>query len=112
MRIYLSGPMSGLPDFNYPAFHTTAALLRHVGYCVMNPAETGVRPDWAYADYLRHDLQILLAQAEGVATLPGWRTSRGARLEVTVAEMLGLPIAPVITWLRRAGRPDAQTKGC
>ena len=38
-RIYLAGPMTGLPEFNYPAFHAEAARLRQLGYHVENPAE-------------------------------------------------------------------------
>ncbi|MCY1527250.1 hypothetical protein D9M68_623110 [compost metagenome] len=38
-RIYLAGPMTGLPEFNYPAFHAEAARLRALGYQVENPAE-------------------------------------------------------------------------
>jgi len=38
--IYLSGPMSGLPGFNFPAFHAAAAKLRADGFTVLNPAET------------------------------------------------------------------------
>lgn len=26
--IYLSGPMSGLPDYNYPAFHRAGGMVR------------------------------------------------------------------------------------
>ena len=37
--VYLSGPMTGLPDFNRPAFHAAAAALRAQGYVVINPAE-------------------------------------------------------------------------
>ncbi len=37
--IYISGPMSGLPECNYPAFNAAAAHLRALGYSVENPAE-------------------------------------------------------------------------
>lgn len=42
-RIYLAGPMTGLPEFNYPAFHAEAARLRGLGYQVENPADHGVK---------------------------------------------------------------------
>ncbi|WP_053958368.1 DUF4406 domain-containing protein [Sulfobacillus thermosulfidooxidans] len=99
MILYLSGPMSGLPDFNYPAFHAMASQLRTRGYVVINPAESGTPPGWEYADYLRHDLVQLVEHAEGVALLPGWRTSRGSRVEVMVAEALGLPVASLNQWM-------------
>ncbi|WP_082343684.1 DUF4406 domain-containing protein [Sulfobacillus thermosulfidooxidans] len=102
MTLYLSGPMSGLPDFNYPAFHAAADRLRTAGYHVINPAEHGVHPEWTYADYLRQDLLQLLTDADAVAVLPGWRTSRGTHLEVAVAHALSLPVASLTTWLYRA----------
>lgn len=37
--VYLSGPMTGLPDFNYPAFHDAAQRLRSIGHRVESPAE-------------------------------------------------------------------------
>ncbi|MGE5607641.1 MAG: DUF4406 domain-containing protein, partial [Bacillota bacterium] len=37
--LYLSGPMSGLPEHNIPAFNAAAARLRRLGFCVVNPAE-------------------------------------------------------------------------
>ena len=39
MRVYISGPMSGLPELNFPAFHAAAASLRAKGLDVVNPAE-------------------------------------------------------------------------
>ncbi|MBT9158943.1 MAG: hypothetical protein DDT26_00192 [Dehalococcoidia bacterium] len=39
MRIYISGPMTGLHDLNFPAFRDAAAKLRAIGYEVVNPAE-------------------------------------------------------------------------
>lgn len=55
-RIYIAGPMTGLPDFNFPAFNDMAAILRGLGYHVENPAEHGVVEGAEWADYLRYDI--------------------------------------------------------
>ncbi|HIE6232341.1 TPA: DUF4406 domain-containing protein [Pseudomonas aeruginosa] len=89
-RIYLAGPMTGLPEHNFPAFHAEAARLRSLGYQVENPAEHGEIPGFEWADYLRLDLQKLLT-CQAIALLPGWTTSRGALLERYVAFQLGMP---------------------
>jgi hypothetical protein len=89
--------MTGLPDFNYPAFDSAALELARSGYDVLNPARRGVVESWGWADYLRLALGDVLA-ADGVATLPGWTRSRGASLEVHVARRLGMPVRPVHEW--------------
>lgn len=90
--LYLAGPMSGLPEFNFPAFHQAAAELRSRGYTVINPAELDdgdTSKPWDY--YMRRDLKMLV-DADAVAVLPGWRKSKGASLEVHVAQALGMPV--------------------
>mgnify|MGYP001385001928 CR=1 FL=1 len=90
-RIYLAGPMTGLPDFNFPAFHAAAARLREAGWDVVNPAENfGGRTDLPRETYLRADV-ILVAQCEAIAMLPDWQESRGAKLEYLLARELSMP---------------------
>lgn len=31
MKIYIAGPMSGFPEFNYPTFHAVASALELTG---------------------------------------------------------------------------------
>lgn len=99
MRIYLAGPMTGLPDFNFPAFNAAAARLRELGHDVVSPAENeggDTSHPWSY--YMRQDLHHVLS-VEAIAVLPGWQRSRGATLEVSVATALELPILDAETLL-------------
>lgn len=90
-RIYLAGPMSGLPDNNYPAFHAAAARLRALGYHVENPAENPVPEPETWENYLRMGLRQMLT-CDAVVTLPGSPQSRGAVLEMSVARQVGIPV--------------------
>ncbi|MFP5498068.1 MAG: DUF4406 domain-containing protein [Gammaproteobacteria bacterium] len=88
MRIYLSGPMTGLPDLNFAAFHAMTTNLRAGGHTVTNPAE--INPDGGtWNDCMRRDIAALM-DCDTVATLPGWEHSKGARLEVPISERFGL----------------------
>lgn len=111
MKIYLAGPMRGIPEFNFPAFHRWTKMLREEGHEVFSPAEhdnerhgadiskgneTGSEAH-ATATYnfnireaLAADLAWICAEAEAIALLPGWETSRGARAEFETANALGL----------------------
>ncbi|WP_323150746.1 DUF4406 domain-containing protein [Pseudomonas glycinae] len=89
-RIYLSGPMTGLPGLNFPAFHAMTTSLRDAGHVVTNPAE--LNPDGgSWNDCMRRDIAALMG-CDTVATLPGWEHSKGARLEVLIADRLGMPV--------------------
>jgi Domain of unknown function (DUF4406) len=86
-RIYLCGPMTGLPDYNYPAFNAEAARLRGLGYTVENPAENEHPEGQDWPGYMRVALtQMLTCQA--VAILPSWQKSKGAKLELNLADAL------------------------
>ena len=91
MRIYIAGPMTGLPEFNYPAFNAAAARLRALGYEVLNPAENPVPPCGTWQGYMRMALTQLV-QCQCVALLPGWADSRGALIERKLAQVLQMEV--------------------
>ena len=93
-RVYLSGPMSGIPEHNFPAFNAQAERLRRLGYDVVNPVDINPDPGTAWCDCLRNDLAALLT-CDGLALLPGWQHSQGAQLELHVAHRVGIEIAMV-----------------
>lgn len=90
-RIYISGPMTGLPQLNFPAFNAEATRLRALGYQVVNPAELNPEPGTSWHDCMRTDLKALL-DCETLALLDDWQTSAGAHLEMHVAHRVGIEI--------------------
>ena len=123
MRVYLAGPMTGLPQFNYPAFMSVAAKLRGAGFEVVSPAEmddpatqaaalasldgapgTGSANGESWGDFLARDVKLLADDGiEAVIALPGWEKSKGARLETFVASLCGLPVHQIREFA--SGRP-------
>jgi len=90
-RIYVSGPMTGIKDHNFPAFNAETARLRALGYDVVNPVEVNPHPGTPWAECLKNDLRALLT-CDTIALLPGWEGSRGAHLELQVAHRVELTI--------------------
>lgn len=88
-RIYVAGPMTGIQDFNFPAFHAAADRLRAMGYHVENPADHGVIDGHEWADYMRMDIGQLVT-CEAIFMLPGWEQSKGATLEHHIATAIGM----------------------
>lgn len=101
MLIYVAGPMTGLPDFNYPAFRAAAAELREAGFDVEDPSTNENPTPGDYHGWLRAGLAQLI-RCDGVALLDGWEASGGARLEVNVGATLGLRVAPLAQWIEPA----------
>lgn len=94
-NIYLSGPMTGLPDYNYPAFHRVTAQLRESGHRVYNPAEfphDGPSEEFpirrAFASYCN----FICLEADTIVLLPGWERSKGALAERQLALNCSLEI--------------------
>lgn len=109
MKLYLAGPMTGLPQFNFPAFHAAAAVLRSQGVEIVSPAELdsdaikgeaikstdgklsaeGTIGGETWGEILARDVIVISDTVEGIVFLPDWHKSRGARLEAFVALLTG-----------------------
>jgi hypothetical protein len=113
LRIYVAGPMRGIPEFNFPAFNAAAASLRAHGHTVFNPAEKDnerhgtdiskgnsdgceklatAQHGFNLRTALGDDLRWICAEAEAIALLPGWEKSKGATAEHATAVALGLQV--------------------
>lgn len=99
MKIYLSGPMSGMMGLNFPAFHNAAASLRERGLEVVNPAEINTDVSADRSACLRRDIQALL-DCDTIAMLPGWSKSEGATLERQIAITLKMDLYNVAALLK------------
>ena len=109
--IYIAGPMTGVPYFNFPLFFKAADRYRDAGFRVFNPAEADIKrhggvdiskdnptgdPKLAAANHnfdlgqaLREDTEFICLHATHICMLPGWENSKGARAEHALAHALG-----------------------
>lgn len=93
---YLSGPMSGHPEMNFPLFDSSTRHLRGQGFTIVSPHEIEVpllaSGDVDYHACLREDFRRMVEQCQGIILLRGWPRSRGARAELDIACELGWPV--------------------
>jgi len=84
-RIYISGPITGMPDYK-ERFAKITCVLRNKGYTVMSPA---ILPEgFEYSDYMQICMPMLTA-CKSIVMLDGWRDSKGALAELGYAQALG-----------------------
>lgn len=110
MRLYVAGPMTGIPNYNFPAFAEATARLRAQYHDVISPAEHDVEEGWVIVEHdecggilraydrevgtfdwhkaLDWDLKAI-DRCDGIYLLPGWTRSRGATKEYEHAERTG-----------------------
>lgn len=105
MKIYIAGPMSGIPNHNKEAFLEAEMRLLADGWTadqIFNPinheaslmVQTGQVRDTqeAYRLCMAIDCEFLCKEATHIKMLQGWENSKGAMAEWTLAKCLGLEI--------------------
>ncbi|EKO1024305.1 DUF4406 domain-containing protein [Salmonella enterica subsp. enterica] len=88
MKIYIAGPMSGLPNFNRDRFNEVSRLVVESGNTPLNPA---ILPDGLpERDYMAIGIAMLQC-ADAIYLIEGWEKSEGARAEKALADKLNIP---------------------
>ena len=105
MRIYIAGKMTGIYEFNFPAFRKAETELKKAGHTTINPARheeengldvTGMSGHETPENFdlkktLLWDLKQV-ANADAIYLLDGWETSKGVNAELALAKALGKEI--------------------
>ncbi len=99
-RMYISGRISGLPlEEAQLEFDRAEGVLEALGYEVLNPIwGNGLDHSASWNDHMVADIKMLLS-ADSVFMLPGWASSKGARIEHEIARELEKPIYYGATYL-------------
>ncbi len=96
---YLAGPMTGIKDYNFPAFDAGKKVLEDLGYNVISPADMdrahgidenrGPISAEVMTDIIKRDVAAILSldgkRGDIVVLLPGWENSKGAMAERLLA---------------------------
>ena len=101
MKIYISGPMTGRPDFNYPEFKRIEGLLLAAGHDVESPHRNDPPPCGTWEGWMRLAITQLM-RCDAVAFLNDWHVSKGAAIEISLAQDLEMPIKGWREWLRES----------
>lgn len=92
MKVYISGPISGLPyEKVEKAFSKAEIRLQEQGYEVVNPLNNGLPRESTWNEHMRADLKLLL-DCDAIYMLNGWEYSKGASLEYDLAIDLGFKL--------------------
>lgn len=103
-KVYIAGPMSGIDNYNAPAFYTGEEYMISMGIPgknIFNPirSEMSIRVQEgefmgqeAYRKCMQEDLNWICEHATMMYMLQDWENSKGARAEHATALCLGLRI--------------------
>jgi hypothetical protein len=101
LRIYISGPITGYPLGNKPAFSLAKESLTKKGHEVISPfddesqeaTDETLKDNYGdkYWKVLSDDV-YKLSKVEALVFLPGWEQSKGARLEAYIGLLNGFPM--------------------
>lgn len=101
LKMYISGPMGGVENYNVKLFDRVAKEMEEVGFEVHNPADYAKRwmeqngkrdmTDEEYGEAMLHSLNNLKT-CDVILMLPKWQYSKGAKNELMLALVRGMEV--------------------
>jgi hypothetical protein len=98
-KLFISGPMSGMPHYNIGNFNRYAEMARKLGYRVVNPVEMaqkiGIRKVLSDKKTFKKLIEAELKAVKScdvILMLDWWQNSPGAQKELRVALGVGLDV--------------------
>jgi hypothetical protein len=105
MKVYIAGPMTSYPNLNFDSFDEACERLIDGGDIPISPADLDrlhegwdcYPPEDLVADkeyhrrVMRRDINTIF-ECDAIYLLNGWKSSAGARVELALAEYLGLEV--------------------
>ena len=87
---YISGPMTNLPDFNWPVFIYAEKYIDGKVFNPANPHGTIIKKpktSFNWGDYMTEDIYDLV-KCNSIVILPGYSKSTGAKTEISIGEKI------------------------
>ena len=93
MRVYISGKITGL-DIKVAEeyFGMVENEIKSAGHVAVNPFKVvPYNPELTWKDYMLQDISALM-DCDAILMLVNWRESKGAKIEHSIAEHMGMKI--------------------
>ena len=98
-KVFLSGPMTGYPGYNFQRFNLAEKQLADAGIECVNPVnickkykEEYVLADKAVFDKMIAEQQEAERECDAILLLDGWQMSKGVKLELKTALEMDMQI--------------------
>lgn len=99
--VYLSGPITGMPENNYREFKLAEERINAMGFETLVPHDFFFGIDtreFKHNDYMRECIKQMM-DADIVVTLKDWEQSKDCKMEVTIAREMDIPVQHIISFL-------------
>lgn len=111
-KVYLSGPITGIQNYNIAEFKKYEKKFKHLNFEVVNPHklfskeevdeinkaydEKKITFEEYHSYFMKRDIKEMM-NCDFIAVLDGWEKSKGANIEVYIARNINMPIVSAIT---------------
>ena len=90
-KIYISGKITGIESEALLLFAKAEKELQSKGHETVNPMALNHNHDKTWHSYMKEDIKAL-CDCDTIYMLANWRDSKGAIIEMEIANMIGLKV--------------------